>query len=32
MIFTHININSELVINLVASKLRMWTEAHHRDT
>ena len=27
MILTHININPELLIELVASKLRMWAEA-----
>ena len=28
MILTHININPELLIKLVASKLGMWAEAH----
>ena len=28
MILTHININLELVIKLVASKLRVWADAH----
>ena len=32
MILTpHININQESLIKLVASKLRMWTEAHPQD-
>ena len=28
MILTHINVNQELLIKPVASKLRMWAEAH----
>ena len=28
MILTRINISTELLIKLVASKLRMWVEAH----
>ena len=32
MILTHININPELLIKLVASKLKMWAEAHLQDT
>ena len=32
MILTHIHINPELLIRLVASKLRMWAEAHPQDT
>ena len=28
MILTHININLELLLKLVASKLRIWAEAH----
>ena len=28
MILTHININSELLIKLIVSKLRIWAEAH----
>ena len=28
MILTHININPESLIKLVAGKLKMWTEAH----
>ena len=28
MILTHLNINPELLIKLVASKLRMWAETH----
>ena len=32
MILTYININPELLIKLIASKLRMSTEAHPLDT
>ena len=32
MTLTHININPELLIKLVASKLRMWVEAYPQDT
>ena len=28
MILAHININPELLMKLVASKVRMWEEAH----
>ena len=28
MILTHINVNQELFIEMVVSKLRMWAEAH----
>ena len=28
MVFTHINVSAELLIKLVASKLKMWAEAY----